>query len=74
MGSKEAEAPRLYNHYEQTYNPKPLLFQILKKKKLIFSVSAPEDLESSFPFCFDPYVKVISPLYLSPCVCVALCE
>ena len=31
MGSKEAEAPRLYNLYEQTYTPKPLLFQIFKK-------------------------------------------
>ena len=40
----------------------------------MFHVSAPEELESSPPFCFDAYVKVISPLYLSPCVCVALCE
>ena len=71
MGSKEAEAPRLYNHYEQTYTPKPLHFQILRKKKSLvtFHVSAPEELESSYPFCFDAYVKVISPLYLSPYVC-----
>ena len=34
----------------------------------MFHVSAPEELESSPPFCFDAYVKVISPLYLSPYV------
>ena len=73
MGSKEAEAPRLYNRYEQTYTPKPLLFQVFKKK-LIFtghvSCISPRRTRIFISFLFQRLCQsYLSPVFVTLCVC-----